>query len=93
MIKYTAGPWLREGRTVYALMSAGFLKGVEQSKNRFWATVYHDREVSEDEAEATVCLIQSASGLLEACQACADGRKGWQQLMHAAIAKATGDKK
>ena len=67
-MKHTPGPWLREGHTVYALMHFGFRKGVEQFKNRFWASVYKDNEVSEEEREANSCLIEAAPDLLDALQ-------------------------
>ena len=66
MSKHTEGPWLREGNTVYALMHFRWFKGVEQFKNRFWASVYKDKDVSEEEREANARLIAAAPELLEA---------------------------
>lgn len=101
--KHTPGPWLREGNTVYALMHFGFRKGVEQFKNRFWAGVYKDREVSEEEREANAILIAAAPELLEALQMgyaetmdyirlnnLGAENNHWLVLARAAIAKATG---
>jgi len=64
---HTPGPWIRDGRTVYALMPAGWRKGVEIFKNRFWVTVQKDPECSEEEAEANARLIAAAPELLDAC--------------------------
>jgi hypothetical protein len=67
--KHTPGPWLRIGTTVYALMHAGWKRGVEQFKNRFTVQVQRDRECSEEEAEANARLIAAAPDLLEALEA------------------------
>lgn len=72
MSKHTEGPWLREGNTVYALMHFRWFKGVEQFKNRFWASVYKDKDVSEEEREANARLMAAAPELLEALNECAD---------------------
>lgn len=66
MSKHTPGPWKREGLTVYALMSAGWLKGKELFKNRFWANLVCDASCSKEEAEANARLIAAAPELLEA---------------------------
>lgn len=66
--KHTPGPWLIEGRTVYSLMHHGWNRGVEVLKNRFWASCYHDRSVTDEEAEANARLIAAAPELLEALQ-------------------------
>lgn len=63
---FTPGPWMRDGRFVYALMSAGFRNGKEQFKNRFMANVQPDGECPEPEALATAVLIQNAPKLYEA---------------------------
>lgn len=60
MKKHTPGPWFRDGKTVYALMHAGWRKGVELFKNRFYASVQRDAECSEEEAEANARLIAAA---------------------------------
>ncbi len=63
---FTPGPWLREGRTVYALMHAGWRHGEEQFKNRFYFNVQADRECPVEEAEANAQLIAAAPELLDA---------------------------
>lgn len=91
--KHTPGPWLREGNTVYALMHFGFRKGVEQFKNRFWAGVYKDREVSEEEREANAILIAAAPELLEALRPIVEHGAISAKILkqaQAAFAKATG---
>jgi hypothetical protein len=95
--KHTPGPWLRIGTTVYALMHAGWKRGVEQFKNRFTVQVQRDRECSEEEAEANARLIAAAPELLEALKVARqfvhDGsfQIGWNiDRIDAAIAKATG---
>lgn len=65
---HTPGPWLREGQTVYALMHAGWRKGVEQLKNRFSTYVQADRECPDEEHEANILLIAAAPEILEALQ-------------------------
>ena len=70
--QHTPGPWLIQGKTVYALMHHGWRKGVEQLKNRFYASVYVDRECDEKEAEANVRLIAAAPDLLEALKIASD---------------------
>lgn len=67
--KHTDGPWLVEGHTVYSLMHHGWNRGVEVLKNRFWATCYHDRSVTDEEAAANARLIAAAPELLEALKA------------------------
>jgi len=57
----TPGPWLKEGQTIYALMHFGWRKGVEQFKNRFWASVYKDSECPEEERQANVDFIAAAN--------------------------------
>jgi hypothetical protein len=69
MNKFTNGPWLREGTTVYALMHSGCKKGVEQFKNRFYCSVQHDKDCSEEEAEANATLMAAAPKLLKALEA------------------------
>jgi hypothetical protein len=73
MSKHTPGPWLRDGKTIYALMHAGWRKGVEQFKNRFYCSVYGDKDCDDDEWEATARLIASAPDLLEACRVAMKG--------------------
>jgi len=103
--KHTAGEWLRIGRLVYALMPAGWSKGVERFKNRITITVSHDRECPEEEAEACARLIAAAPTMLEALERIQmratdhpddDLKDLKRQMMHIAaiakdaIAKATG---
>ncbi len=59
MTKHTQGPWLVEGRTVYALNDDGY--------NRFSALV-QDAHTPRDELEANARLIASAPELLEALE-------------------------
>ena len=70
-VAHTPGPWLRAGRTVYALMHAGWRKGAEQFKNRITITVQHDHECSEAEAEACAYLVEASPDLLESNKAMA----------------------
>ncbi len=60
MSKHTHGPWIRDDKLVYAIMHAGWRKGEELFKNRFWTWVYFDNDVSDEEAESTCCLIAAA---------------------------------
>ncbi len=64
--KWTPGPWLRDGRTVYALEHAGWRKSVEQFKNRFYASVQQTPTTPEEEIEANARLIAAAPELYEA---------------------------
>jgi hypothetical protein len=57
----TPGPWLKEGHTIYTLVHFGWRKGVEQFKNRFWASVYKDVECPEEERQANVDFIAAAN--------------------------------
>ena len=57
MSKHTEGPWLRDGRTVYALNEDGF--------NRFSAGV-QDPHTPEAELIAVATLMQSAPDMQEA---------------------------
>lgn len=69
MAGHTKGPWLRDSTTVYALMHAGWRKGVEQFKNRFFCGVYGVRECGDEELEANARLMAAAPDMLEALQA------------------------
>ena len=96
--KHTPGPWLIEGRTIYSLMHHGWNRGVEVLKNRFWASCYHDRSVTDEEAEANARLIAAAPELLEALQMFLDDYESSEgdaqscaRVARAAIAKATGE--
>jgi len=77
-------------------------KGIEQFKNRFSFNFQFDKDVSEDEKEATILMTMAAPDLLEALQAMVDevGKfcyhpslehlGPWFTDANAAIAKATG---
>lgn len=87
--KFTPGPWMLSGRTVYALNDQGF--------NRFSAQV-QDAHTSAVELEANARLIAAAPELLEALEALtanyADVEPGGSKNVdkaRAAIAKATGE--
>lgn len=72
MSGHTPGPWEKDGLTVYALMHAGWHKGVEQFKNRFFCGVQGDVECSTRELDANARLIAAAPDLLAALKACRD---------------------
>jgi len=61
---HTAGDWQRSDTTVYALMHDGWRRGEETFRNRVWLNVSFDREVPQEEREATVAAIQHAPQLL-----------------------------
>lgn len=93
MTKHTQGPWLVEGRTVYALNDDGY--------NRFSALV-QDAHTPGDELEANARLIAAAPELLEALEGVTDmaadmipsmGFAGLAliEAARAAIAKARGE--
>jgi hypothetical protein len=86
MTKHTPGPWLVEGRTVYALNDDGY--------NRFSALV-QDAHTPGDELEANARLIAAAPELLEFALLFLE-RNGadetWMTAQaRAAIAKARGE--
>lgn len=56
----TPGEWMREDRTVYALMHHGWRKGEELFKNRMDLRVFCDRNHMEEE-EANAAYIAAAS--------------------------------
>jgi hypothetical protein len=64
-IRHTAGPWLREGTTVYALEHDRFVKGREEFRNRFWVQVFGSPGTPAEELEANAILIQVAPAMLE----------------------------
>ncbi len=61
---HTAGDWQRSDTTVYALMHDGWRRGEETFRNRVWLNVSFDREVPQEEREATIAAIQHAPQLL-----------------------------
>lgn len=95
MSKHTPGPWIRDGLTVYSLVSNGFRKGIELFVNRFSVFIKAGRSCSAEEAEANARLIASAPELLEALIELRDGyleNVGLPAVRaNAAIAKATGE--
>lgn len=66
MPDFTPGPWLREGRLVYALMHSRWRNGREEFKNRFTAHIDKAAECPDEEAEANARLFATAPDLLEA---------------------------
>src|SRR5690554_6165635 len=98
--KFTTGPWMLSGRTVYALNDQGF--------NRFSALV-QDAHTSAVELDANARLIAAAPELLEALECALAQCLAWQgepndewscpihvavcKRARAAIAKATGESK
>ncbi|MRT01916.1 hypothetical protein [Ewingella americana] len=65
-MKHTAGDWLRDGRTVYALQESDAMDhGVE---NRFTAGFYAGNCCSEEEAVANAQLAMAAPDLLYALE-------------------------
>lgn len=97
--KFTRGPYLRTGTTVYALQHAGWRKGEEQFCNRIYANVQRGPDCSTEEAEAVACLFQAAPDLLEALRLCYDHCRLYHpqvesnnvgEAVRAALAKAMG---
>ena len=83
MTKHTQGPWLVEGRAVYALNDDGY--------NRFSALV-QDAHTPGDELEANARLIAAAPELLEALECLLEmGHAKAGDLARAALAKARGE--
>lgn len=71
MSKHTPGPWLREGKLVYALHHNGDYKdGKPFLVNRFSTSIqaYISQGGTIEEAEANTNLIAAAPDLLEALQ-------------------------
>lgn len=95
MSGHTPGPYKRDGRFVYASTEYRMPSGGTVEVNRFSASVSPGHECSPEEAEAVAVLFQAAPELLAACKAALlvmdDGRT--EDLVHAAIAKATGEGK
>lgn len=96
--KHTTESWLRDGNCVYTLMHAGWKRGIEQFKNKFFIQVQVDRSCDNKEAEKIAQLIAAAPELLEALQRLlkADSdpyltEQGLRNLARKAIAKAIGE--
>lgn len=68
MSKHTQGPWMVEGRTVYALNDDGY--------NRFSALV-QDARTPVDELEANANLIAEAPALLYSAQLALSIAESW----------------
>ena len=93
---YTKGPWLRDGRTVYALQDSKS-KFVDK-ENRFSAGFYSGNGCPEAEVIANATLAAAAPELLEALQELVflyEHDEGCRELTEykrakAAIAKALG---
>jgi hypothetical protein len=76
--------------TVYQLMHHGWLKGVEQFRNRIWFNVNVDREsgISREEAAAFIAIACNAyngliAGNAQLRQDLSDARTGWEQATEA----------
>ena len=63
--KGTPGPWLRDGRTVYALQDS--TSRFVDKENRFSAGFYSGNGCSESEVIANATLAEAAPELLECC--------------------------
>jgi hypothetical protein len=99
MSKHTPGPYFREERFVYALDG-----GVNRVSIRVEAGRFDGAATSNAELVATAMLFQAAPELLAACERAMDavpGLEWWwganatnelRAMLHAAIAKARGDK-
>lgn len=72
MSKHTAGPYLRDGRFVYASTMYALPSGKPMEVNRFSASVSPGHECSQDEAEAVARLFAAAPELLEALESVLD---------------------
>ena len=83
-------PFERADSTVYQLMHHGWLKGIEQFRNRIWFNVNVDREsgISREEAAAFISVACNAyNGLVvgntNLRQDLSDARTGWEQATEA----------
>jgi hypothetical protein len=90
--KHTPGKWRVRTRLI-----AGEVVDCFVAADSFQGYPYDSEILGDDEYRegigrrlADCHLIAAAPDLLAACQASADGVKGWQELIHAAIAKAQG---
>lgn len=67
-MSYTRGEWIQEDDFIYALTHAGWRKGEEVFKNRFFASIQVDKDAPKEEAIANARLISAAPDLLEQLQ-------------------------
>jgi hypothetical protein len=72
--KFTPGPWLREGRLIYALSEIHEKGHGPYSVNRFsaqvgWGRLPDDSVTPDAELVATATLMRAAPELLAACEA------------------------
>jgi hypothetical protein len=99
--KFTNGPWLREGATVYALQHHGWRNGEETFCNRFSFGLQLGPGCTEEELLANAQLAQAAPDLLAVLQGAllelreyefdASGESYNNPKINAAIAKALGE--
>jgi hypothetical protein len=67
MAKHTAAPWqVTENATVFALHERPGRNGKTVTCNRMWLHVYFDRDVTEDEQQATIAAVAAVPEMLEA---------------------------
>jgi hypothetical protein len=83
-------PFERADSTVYQLMHHGWIKGVEQFRNRIWFNVNVDREsgISREEAAAFIAIACNAyngliAGNAQLREDLSDARTGWEQATEA----------
>lgn len=86
--KGTKAPWLRDGRTVYALQPS-HAPHLSEVENRFSAGFYAGHGCSEQEAQANAQLAISAHELLDALlEMQRNGQKqGWKDKYESSMAK------
>ena len=70
MSKFTKGPWKVESHSVFALIHDGWRKGEETFKNRFWLSVYGDKDCPKEEIDANAALISAAPEMYEVLKEC-----------------------
>jgi len=95
----TPTPWKREGRTIYALMHAGWKKGVEQFQNRFCCSIQGGPGVSEEEMEANARLFLESPELADCLEDALDvigswgedGDPAWAQRARECLARIRGE--
>lgn len=73
------GPWLRSGRTIYALVGTGrFRKGKEEVSNRFFFGVQKGHGCTDEEADAIASVAHAAPEMLAYAQAEENAHTLWQ---------------